>query len=372
MITGSHVPADRNGLKFYTRKGEITKADEAAIVAARGETRCEMASLGTLTPADASRGYVRRYRDAFGPAALAGRRIGVWTHSAVGRDLLMETLEALGAETVELGRADRFVPIDTEAVAPEIRAMLHRTAAEHRFDAIASTDGDGDRPLLTDAAGTIIPGDILGQITARLLDARVVVTPVTSNTGVDACGFLRVVRTRIGSPFVIAAMQEIQVENAAERVAGYEANGGFLLGFRAQGLEGPLPPLMTRDAFLPIIAPLALAAGGGLAALVAAQPGRVTAAERLPNVPTSRSAALVARLGEDTRARAAFVSGFGEALAGLDLTDGLRLTLTSGRIVHLRPSGNAPELRLYTEAESLEAAQTLLRAGLALLRQRLG
>ncbi len=34
MITGSHIPADRNGLKFYTPAGEITKAHESAILAA--------------------------------------------------------------------------------------------------------------------------------------------------------------------------------------------------------------------------------------------------------------------------------------------------------------------------------------------------
>ena len=34
MVTGSHIPADRNGLKFYLPDGEISKADEAGIVAA--------------------------------------------------------------------------------------------------------------------------------------------------------------------------------------------------------------------------------------------------------------------------------------------------------------------------------------------------
>jgi phosphomannomutase len=33
MITGSHIPADRNGCKFYRPDGEITKADELAIIA---------------------------------------------------------------------------------------------------------------------------------------------------------------------------------------------------------------------------------------------------------------------------------------------------------------------------------------------------
>ena len=36
MVTGSHIPADRNGLKFYVPQGEIGKTDEAAILAALG------------------------------------------------------------------------------------------------------------------------------------------------------------------------------------------------------------------------------------------------------------------------------------------------------------------------------------------------
>ena len=32
MITGSHIPFDRNGIKFYTPDGEITKEDESDIL----------------------------------------------------------------------------------------------------------------------------------------------------------------------------------------------------------------------------------------------------------------------------------------------------------------------------------------------------
>ena len=32
MVTGSHIPGDRNGLKFYRADGEITKDDEALLV----------------------------------------------------------------------------------------------------------------------------------------------------------------------------------------------------------------------------------------------------------------------------------------------------------------------------------------------------
>jgi len=43
-------------------------------------------------------------------------------------------------------------------------------------------------------------------------------------------------------------------------------------------------------------------------------------------------------------------------VAAIDTTDGVRLTFASGEIAHLRPSGNAPELRVYTEADSLVRA----------------
>ncbi len=45
--------------------------------------------------------------------------------------------------------------------------------------------------------------------------------------------------------------------------------------------------------------------------------------------------------------------------ASIDQTDGLRITLVNGEIVHLRPSGNAPELRCYAEAASQARASEL-------------
>jgi phosphomannomutase len=141
MVTGSHIPADRNGLKFYTVAGEITKDDETRITAALGETpKKDMAAPVFDTPA--SEHFVERFRSAYGPTALRGRRVGVFTHSAAGRDLLLRILADLGAETLDLGRSDEFIPVDTEAIDPEIRQTLAAWIRDHRLDAIASTDGD--------------------------------------------------------------------------------------------------------------------------------------------------------------------------------------------------------------------------------------
>jgi phosphomannomutase len=367
MITGSHIPADRNGLKFYVRSGEITKEDEAAITAALGTApRTDTAPEIEADP-DCGARFVARYLQACGAGALGGRRIGLYSHSAVGRDLMAEILTGLGAEVVDLGRSDIFIPVDTEAVDPEVRAQIAAWVAEHRLDALVSTDGDSDRPLLADETGAIVPGDIMGQITAEALGAETVVTPISSNSGVTAKGFAAVQRTRIGSPFVIAAM-----EAAGGKVVGYEANGGFLLGFEAEGPKGSFAPLRTRDCVLPLVMALIAAGEGPLSARVAQEPPVVTLADRLQEVPQEASQPFVAALASDPEARATFLAALGGSEAAVDLTDGVRITLTDGRVVHVRPSGNAPELRLYVEAQDRAGAEALLQAGLAELRRRLG
>ena len=102
----------------------------------------------------------------------------------------------------------------------------------------------------------------------------------------------------------------------------------------------------------------------GLAALVAAEPPRFTASGRLEEIPSEASRALLAGFDAAPAALAAFLAGLGEALATVNRTDGLRLMLASGRVLHMRPSGNAPEFRLYAEAESPDLAEHLLQAGM--------
>ncbi|WP_187431731.1 Phosphoglucosamine mutase (plasmid) [Roseobacter fucihabitans] len=366
MVTGSHIPADRNGLKFYTVTGEITKADEAAILAHLDETPAFAGVPGALeTDVLAADRYVARYVDAFGARALQGQRIGVYTHSAVGRDDLMRILAGLGAEVIELGRSEHFIPVDTEAVDPDTRAQIAEWVKTHDLNALVSTDGDSDRPLLADETGRVVPGDILGQITAQVLGAEVIATPISSNSGVTQKSFKEVKLTQIGSPFVIAAM-----ETASGSVVGYEANGGFLLGFDATGPAGPIPALVTRDCTLPILMTL-YAGRRGIAARVAQEPPVVTVADRLQNVDQDKSRALLAKWQNDPVTRAAFLAGLGKQEHNMDLTDGLRLTLTDGDVIHIRPSGNAPELRLYIETNDPVVAQTLLARALGALRDTL-
>jgi phosphomannomutase len=369
IITGSHIPFDRNGIKFYRADGEIDKADEQSILDACIAVPADLAPAPP-PPIDPAvlRAYIARYTDFFGDGALAGTRVALYEHSSVARDVLRTVLERLGAQVLSLGRTDTFVPIDTEAVRQEDIEQARAWASEHRFDAILSTDGDADRPLIGDEAGRWIRGDIVGILCAQYLQADVVVTPVSSNTAVEQCGaFDTVLRTKIGSPYVIAGMQSAQAARHGAVVVGYEANGGFLLGTAIRHDRATLSALPTRDAVLPMLALLTLArlTACPVSQLGATLPARFTASDRIAQVPSDASARLIDSLREDGKKAAALLAPASGPPIILDSTDGLRLSFENGDVVHLRPSGNAPELRCYAEAETEARAQQLCTACLA-------
>jgi phosphomannomutase len=368
VVTGSHIPFDRNGIKFYRANGEISKGDELAMLAAQVEVPDTVVNAVLPAPNTlASAAYVQRYLDYFGAGALAGACVAVYEHSSVGRDVLRTILQALGAQVVSLGRTEIFVPIDTEAVRPEDVAQARQWAGEHRFDALLSTDGDADRPLIGDEHGEWLRGDVVGILCAQALQAQVVVTPVSSNTAVELCGvFAQVLRTRIGSPYVIAGMDEALAQRTQQTgpVVGYEANGGFLLGSDVLQGDRSLQALPTRDAVLPMLALLVLARQRGckLSALSANLPKRFTASDRLQGFATDKSRALLLQLQGNAVVLAQTLAPDSGAVIGTNQTDGLRVNFANGDIVHLRPSGNAPELRCYAEAESAERAKRLCDA----------
>jgi len=416
MVTGSHIPFDRNGIKYGTPRGEVLKGEEPAILEAVRETRgrlygmpvegCPFEADGSIRAerrlslppviGEAGAEYVRRY-GAFPAGALAGKRILLWQHSAVGRDILAEILAASGAEVIKAGRSDEFLPVDTEAIGEEtletVQALVDADGGAP-LDAVVSTDGDSDRPLLLGVEGgrvRFFPGDLLGIVAADFLGVRRICLPVSATDAVDLHFRPRgiiAVRTRIGSPYVIAAMEE----------AGWEANGGFLTAvpLRVPG-GGTIPALPTRDAALPILCALyaSLGRGEGLSAVFDRLPPRHGKSAILREFPRDRALSMMRMLspGDPAVEEARFAAevpeirrsgrtapaepalcaeldavrrlieghftpadGFGR-VAWINWVDGVRIGFQGGDIAHLRPSGNAPELRLYAFADGRERAE---------------
>lgn len=382
MITGSHIPFDRNGIKFYSSLGEITKADETAILAT--DINCYLTCKDYQAPLpriyeSGAEFYLKRYYELFPPDFLSGKKIGVYEHSGVGRDLIKRALGYFGAEVLSIGRTDTFVPIDTEAVSDEDKEKGRLWAKEYKLDAIVSTDGDADRPLIADENGNWLRGDLVGVLCAKYLGATHIATPINANTALermlpDATTY----RTRIGSPFVIEGMQLLS-EQPGARVMGYEANGGVLIGSNFQLAGCTLNALATRDALLPIL--LVLAASyqqhKPISKLLADLPARFTASDRIQEIPTDKSRAYIDHLIEDSDQQAKLLKGcYGATnrtllVSEINTLDGLRMTLNNGDILHLRPSGNAPELRCYSEASSQKEADKMVNNVLSHLTELL-
>lgn len=386
MVTGSHIPDDRNGIKFNKCTGEVLKSDEPGIASqmvtvaddqfdAQGWFANPHPNPWPVSAA-AEQAYLRRYLDVFPAEALAGLHLAVYQHSAVGRDVLVDILAGLGARVTPLGRSDKFIPVDTEAIRPEDVELARQWAKDPGFDAIVSADGDSDRPLVGDEHGEWLRGDVAGILCARFLAADYISTPVSCNTAVEKCGWFPAIRrTRIGSPYVIVSMQEATAAGA-QRVVGYEANGGFLINSDLVLGDNTLGALPTRDAVIVILGILLLARRNGqtVAQLAATLPARFTASDRIKNFPTEQSAAILARFNTgdapaDYRAVNAVFGTIAGEVTSLDRTDGLRCTFANAEVIHLRPSGNAPELRCYTEADTDARAREMNHAALARLVQ---
>jgi len=362
MITGSHIPETYNGIKFYRPDGEFLKEDEDPVRLRAEAILAEGRDVTAIEPgaplSDVAESYVRRYVDTFGPDALAGLRIGVDLHSAVGRDLTLAIFEGLGASCHPFRRVESFIAVDTEALDPDDIARARSIISSEKLDAVVSTDGDGDRPLVIDGTGRQINGDVLGVLTSRLIGAKTVVTPLSSTSAIEQSGwFEQVERTRIGSPYVVAAMAAATLHP----VAGFEANGGFLLGDDVALAGGTLTALPTRDAILPAVAALVLARREGLtlSALASTLPPRFMKADRVKHVAADKAKIFLGEVEMSRSFRLNFDTRLADPLE-ISTLDGVRMAFANGDTVHFRQSGNAPEMRIYVETGSLETTDALL------------
>ncbi len=372
MVTGSHIPADRNGIKFNKCTGEILKYDEEQIREQVVEIDDAVFDGSPFElpeeNIDARVDYINRYIKTFPSDCLSGKKIGIYQHSAVGRDMLIEIFSGLGADVTPLGFSSTFIPVDTEAIREEDVKLAREWSAENGFDAIISTDGDSDRPLVSDEKGEWLRGDVAGILAAKYLGADSVSTPVSCNTAVEKCGwFADIRRTMIGSPFVVASMIEASFAGC-KGVIGYEANGGFLTNSEFSVFGKSLRALPTRDAVLPMLAIILLSSREHkpISALLADLPQRFTASDRIQDFPTEESAKILERFEDMAAIEVAFGKAFGQ-VESIDRTDGLRVTFESQEVLHMRPSGNAPEFRCYNEADSEARVQEMQKLSMEIL-----
>ncbi|MBN1467812.1 MAG: phosphomannomutase [Fusobacteriaceae bacterium] len=388
MVTGSHIPEDRNGIKFNKPDGEILKDDEQLIlklivnipdnlfIEEKYINLFDNSFSESSIQSHVENIYIKRYLDFFPENSFNEKSIGLYEHSSVTRDLMYKILSSLGAKVTKLGYSDIFIPIDTEAVREIDVKLIKNWILENEFDTIVSTDGDGDRPLISDENGKLLRGDISGILCAKYLQADSVSVSVNCNTAVEKGNFFKnVKKTKIGSPYIVKSILE-EINKGFKTVVGYEANGGFFIGSEINSNNGILNPLPTRDAIISQLCILMLSREQkkSISQLVLELPQRFTLSSVIKNIQPEQSRKIINLFSKDDVKELSkitkeyFGNNFGKIIA-FDRIDGIRIIFDDSQILHIRASGNAPEFRCYNEAANEKQAKELNNICLEVIRK---
>lgn len=427
MITGSHIPDDRNGIKFIksfeevlkndekdilknveiAREEEYSKKDEESLFNIDGKFKNTI-ELPVISEENiALKEFTNRYTSIFPSNILNGKKILLYEQSAVGRDLLKNILISLGAEVIGVERSDIFIPIDTEKISEHTSELFKKLAKEYNPFTIVSTDGDSDRPILVDENGTFLPGDLLGLLVSLYLKPDFVSIPVSSNdAAVSALNDLNIkyILTKIGSPYCIASMNEQLQNNPNNKVVSWERNGGYLLGSNWIINNKTLKSLPTRDSILPILISLIFAVeeDTSISSLIDSKlPHRIIVSDSVDNntngcekysseigkiiinhftiknynliqidyndeIKITPNELMSVKIQNEakmikTNLELYFNAKLGyQPIKSINYIDGIRICFFNNDVVHLRPSSNSSEFRLYVTTDTAERAHQIL------------
>ena len=219
VISASHNPYDDNGIKFFSAQGtKLPDAVELDIEARLEEsmTCMDSARLGKARRVDDAAGrYIEFCKSTFpNDFDLRGLKIVVDSAHGAAYHVAPNVFHELGAEIVGVGDTPNGLNINLEvgATAP---AALRRTVLETHADCGIALDGDGDRLVMVDSAGTLYDGDQLLYVIARHR-ARSQAVPGVAGTLMSNLGFehalgrlgIALGRASVGDRYVLEMMQD--------------------------------------------------------------------------------------------------------------------------------------------------------------------
>ena len=222
VITASHNPYTDNGIKFFRADGyklddKIENRIEELVFSGEVEKiRPSAEYIGKAVRIDDALGrYIEFAKSSFPKGlTLEGVRIVLDCGHGAAYKASPCVLRELGAEVIVYGNQPDGKNINEDCGSMHPEAMCQKVV-EHGAAIGIAHDGDADRVLLCDEAGTLIDGDDIMAIAAlemlaeKSLAKKTLVTTVMSNAGLEAAiknAGGRLLRTPVGDKNVIDAM----------------------------------------------------------------------------------------------------------------------------------------------------------------------
>lgn len=344
MVSGSHIKADLNGVKFFFQKGEILKSHETEIEEIYNSLKNKVDPIKSKEDPLLSEKAKEEYKDLLRNMASKSYpkwKIVVDAGDGAQSDTFAIVLKELGINVVEQNTTiqGQFFARDTEN--EEDYAELKERVLKEKADFGIGFDADGDRSIFVDRLGKFVPGDYSASLVARETHGESIVTPITSSSVVEHLG-KQVIRTKVGSPYVIEAMKKHNSK------FGFEANGG--------GISGEI--MYTRD--------------GGSTAIkllnILAKTNQTLehALESLPKYYITKT-----KIDYKWELKDKIMKGVLEEFKDkkIEDLDGLKIWIDEDSWVLFRSSNNAPEFRIFAESKNEEVSKKLVEDGLALVEK---
>jgi phosphomannomutase/phosphoglucomutase len=335
MVTGSHIAANLNGLKFFAFKDEIFKAHETEIENLYTEIKEKTSYISKKEPVIEENKAGDDYAEMLFNLAIASYKkfkIVLDCQNGCQSEIMPRILTRLGLEVIELNSdlQGEFKGQDTETEGAT--KELQEAVLRNKADLGVAYDFDGDRAVFVDELGNFIPGDYSGTLLAREMEGERIITTFTTSQVIDKIN-KTIVRTKPGSPYVAAAIRD------SDAVFGFEPNGGCFF-----------PDVMlSRD--------------GGAATIKFLN---------ILNSQTLTLSAFVATLPKYYIYKTKVDCPFNKAQAvKVEELDGVKIWPTNDSWILFRSSKNAPEFRVFAESLTQIDAENLAKNGIELVKKLL-
>lgn len=349
MVTASHNPPRYNGLKVAGPDGvEVPRLDEQRIEKIffdRSQSKADWRSIGVARPEPSVvKNYITGIMSKVDSKLISGRRFTVVLDPGNGTQSVAAPylVEALGCKLITLNAiVDGTFPGRGPEPTPETLQDLSEAVKSTGADLGVAYDGDGDRSIFSDEQGRVMWGDQTGCLIADyVLERRPgesIVTSVSSSQAIETVAKKRnakVLRTRVGSVDISRTMLE------RKAVFGFEENGGCMY----------MPHIPVRDGGMTTALMLECLASRGMAFSRALS-------FSVPRFYQAKSKVEVDRKKVDAVMRAVERQAKGE----VERIDGVKVWTDEHSWVLVRPSGTEPLVRIFTESDSQERADLLMK-----------